>query len=76
MTTQDEREFLHRIATPLGTALFLVDLLLDNMQSRKDCDPTELKHLGNALKALDEIRHLLSSRRDVLIRLGDSGDPG
>lgn len=69
----DEREFLHNLASPLSTALFLVDALLDSVQKRATGDPGELEQVIKIYKSLDKIKNLLKDRREELIKRGVSG---
>ena len=66
----DEREFLHDLATPIGTALFLVDCMMDRMQSRADVCEDERVELTKIYEALRKITKMLHNRREVLISRG------
>ena len=66
----DEREFLHDIATPLGTAMLLADSLLEEIQERKEADPDDVMRLGEIYKALNHLQELLVGRREILIKRG------
>ncbi len=55
-----EREFLHDISTPVATALFLIDSLLDNSSEVQD---DKLKKLQIKL---EEIKVHIESRRNDL----------
>lgn len=66
----DEREFLHDVATPLGTAMFLTDSALEDIQARPDADPDDIMRLGKIFQALEQIKMLLSERREFLIKRG------
>ena len=69
----EEREFLHDVSGPLGTVIFLVDSLLENMQSRADANPTELMQLTDVFRELQKVKQILHDRRAVLIKKGVSG---
>lgn len=72
----DEREFLHALATPLGTAVFLVDAVLDAIQSKAGSDPDEVVQITQIYDALERMKKLLQERREVLIKRGvPSGRP-
>ena len=66
----DEREFLHDLATPIGTALFLADCMMDRLQSRLDVDPEEKTELTKIYEALEKITKMLYQRREILIARG------
>lgn len=66
----DERQFLHDIAGPIGTAMFLLDATLDTTQNRVDADPDEIAQLGQVYQALEKVKKLLQERREVLIKRG------
>jgi hypothetical protein len=66
----DERTFLHDLASPLGTAMFLTDSVLDGVQSRPGVDPDELMQLGQIFEALEKMKKMLQDRREILIKRG------
>lgn len=66
----DEREFLHDLATPISTALFLADCVLDRLQSRSDVDQEDRAELTKIYEALEKVTQLLEKRREVLIARG------
>ena len=66
----DEREFLHSLASPIGTAFFLADSLLDNMQNCHETNPNELMQAVQIFEALETIKKLLIQRRELLIKRG------
>lgn len=68
----DERKFLHDLATPLGAAILLTDSMLDDVQNRPGTDPDDLMRLGEIYKALDKINTQLKQRRQILISRGTS----
>ena len=70
MSNNDERKFLHDLASPLTSAMFLADILLDNMQAKPNCVPEELSQVQQIYKAMEKIQHMLQSRREILIAGG------
>lgn len=66
----DEREFLHDLASPIGTAIFLVDAALDNMQSRADANSDDVMQLVDAYQALEKVKKILQERREILVKRG------
>lgn len=66
----DEREFLHNLASPLSTAIFLVDAALDNIQSRPEANADDVMQLVDAYQALERVKMLLQERREILIKRG------
>ena len=42
MSDTNERKFLHDIASPIGTALFLLDMTVEDMAKRPGVDAGEL----------------------------------
>lgn len=66
----DEREFLHDMATPLGTAMLLTDSILEDFQGRDGNDPDDLMRLKEIFQSLEKLNVMLSKRREVLIARG------
>ena len=70
MVDGNERKFLHDIASPLGTAIFLLDMTLEDMAKRPGIDPMELDQVKQAYQSLKQTQTMLEARREVLIKLG------
>jgi hypothetical protein len=66
----DEREFLHDLASPIATALFITDAVLEGIQARSHTDPEELIQVKQLYDALEKARSLLHERRETLIKRG------
>lgn len=66
----DEREFLHALATPLGTAMLLADSILEEVQERKDVEPDDVMRLSEIYQALEKLNILLVERKELLIKRG------
>jgi hypothetical protein len=66
----DEREFLHDIASPIGTAILLGDSLLEDFQNRSTTDPDDLTRLVGIFQSLEKIQGLLEERRATLVNRG------
>ncbi len=68
-----ERKFLHDIASPVGTALFVLDMLLENMNSRKDASPEELTQAQQISDLLAQIKKAIENRRATIIQQEATG---
>lgn len=66
----DERDFLHNLATPLATAYMAIDVALEMMRARKDADKEELEQLTSAFEALEKLNSMVIHRREILIKPG------
>lgn len=66
----DERAFLHDLASPIGAALFLADMILDGMQSRPGVDQDELQQVLKLHQSLERVKKCLAERREILIQRG------
>ena len=69
-TEATERTFIHDLASPLSTAIFLLDMVVEDLQSRQGGVPEELTGVVKAYSALERIRTLLSERCAFLIGQG------
>ncbi len=70
MNDSNERKFLHDIASPLGAAIFLLDMTVEDMVKRTGANPEELNQIKQAFDSLKQIQALLEAKRDALIKLG------
>ncbi len=67
----DERQFLHDLASPLGTAVFLLDIVIEDLKARLGAaDSEELKHLATIHQQMERMRQMLGARRQLLIDRG------
>lgn len=66
----DERQFLHDLASPLGTALFVADALLESLQGKTGRSAGDLLQAGEIYQALMQLKKLLEERRQILIKRG------
>jgi hypothetical protein len=64
----EERKFLHDIASPVGAAIFVLDMVLDSMKSRADANPDELTQTQQVFDLLDKIKNAIEERRKILIQ--------
>lgn len=71
--TREERAFLHEIASPLGSAVLMLDIVIESARSRPESEKT-LKELKMTQKALERMKELLQSRREILIQRGSKND--
>ena len=69
---KEERKFLHDISSPVGTALFILDSILDPNQ-RVVMNPGDLKQLKNAYESLLKTKDMIQERRRILIEKQDQG---
>lgn len=69
---EDERKFLHDLANPLSTALFLVDVVLESFQIHPDLNQDELHQLRQLFESLDKVKNLIQDRREFLIKRGST----
>ena len=71
MTNQsEERKFLHDIASPVGTGLFMMDGMLERMSQEPGTDPKLLAQLKRIYETFDKMRLMIQDRRSVLIEAG------
>ena len=63
----DEKSFLHDLASPLGTAMLLTQSVLDNLQSQSTIQPDDIDGLNEAYNALKEIKEMLQNRRSIVL---------
>lgn len=73
MNETDEKKFLHDLANPVSTALFLVDVVLESFQNRPDLNQDELLQLQEICHSLDKVKDLIQDRREFLEKRGASG---
>jgi hypothetical protein len=66
----DEREFLHDLASPLGTALYIADAILDSQGERGEEGLPEFEELKQLFCALQKMKTKMAERRETLIRRG------
>lgn len=69
---RDERKFLHDIASPIGTALFLIDGAIDTFKAIEGIPPDDLAQLQLILDSLMRVKDMMQARRKVLIDLEDT----
>ena len=67
---QEERAFLHDIATPIGTSALIVDLLTERMKELGNRDE-ELAQLDILQKSLERLTVLIRDRRQVVIKMSE-----
>ena len=49
----EERKFLHDVAGPVGTAIFLLDILLESMNERADMNADDLAQVKQVFQTLE-----------------------
>ncbi len=69
---REERKYMHDVATPLGVAVFLVDAVLEDLQSQ-GVSQDSLAQLNKIRDALNKVTAMLHQRREVLIKRGGTG---
>ncbi|MEW6055486.1 MAG: hypothetical protein AB1540_02645 [Bdellovibrionota bacterium] len=70
MIETEERKFLHDIASPVGTAIFVLDMVLDSMKNRPNANPDELAQAQQVFDVLGQIKKKIEERRQILIQQG------
>jgi hypothetical protein len=60
----EERELLHDLSTPLSTAIFLTDALAALLKDH--CSHDAMSHILRISAALDKMKKLIESRREIL----------
>jgi signal transduction histidine kinase len=66
-----ERQFIHDIANPLSSALFVLDMLTEELRIGQKIPQDKLELLQRARDSLHRIRALVDTRRNVLRDEGD-----
>lgn len=67
---QAERTFLHDLASPLSTAIFVAESLIEGAQGRTPLEPEEVEQTEQLLKSLLKVADLLDARRQILVAAG------
>ncbi|MGZ3686868.1 MAG: hypothetical protein ACXWPM_04195 [Bdellovibrionota bacterium] len=62
----EEKAFLHDIASPIGSALFIADMLLENLEKRAAEDPQSADLARKLLLSLTKVTELIEARRAAL----------
>ncbi len=72
----DERKFLHEIANPLAAALFIADILLEDVKNEEQelARDTLVAKLEQVNGSLERLRELLKNRRALLISRTTGGE--
>lgn len=63
-----ERKFLHDIATPLATAIFILETLKEDLVIAHGKDSPVVEMLGELEKAMAKSRDLLTERRHEILQ--------
>ena len=58
----DERKFLHDVANPLGTAMFVMDSVLDDLKSHVNPDQDAILQLIQIQASLEKIKIILQKK--------------
>ncbi len=69
MNENPERKFLHDIASPLGTALFLQDLIVETLEERQGVNQRELTQARQLLEVLRQMKGMVEARRSEVTAL-------
>jgi hypothetical protein len=73
----DQRKFLHDIANPLATVIFLVDSITHACKNANPpVDPKIVDRLGKAAASLERMKVMLQDRRSALISAGETAAAG
>lgn len=68
----DERKFLHDIATPTCTAIFVIDTLLDDVKNRPNAKQEEIEQLKQIFNSLEKIKKAIEARKEKIKRFAKS----
>jgi len=63
-----ERKFLHDLSSPLATALFLADVLAENLPAGSTLSTEDAQQLKTLLAELERVKTLIQKRRETLIQ--------
>lgn len=66
----NERNFLHDMASPMGTVIFLIDAVIDDATTNGKIDKENLALLEKVQEQLERLKEMLDNRRQVLIQQG------
>lgn len=66
MQKSDEREFLHTIATPLGTAILLADSLKEGSTMQNQVSAEMTAQLDSLIKTLEVMRQAVRARQESI----------
>jgi hypothetical protein len=72
MANTDERKFIHDIASPLGSAIFILDMALETMKSTANSNSEEWVQIQQVADILSQLKKKLEDRRELLISKTDS----
>ncbi len=64
---KEERAFLHDLASPLSTLLFLLDIIMADIKKKSGETAPELEKIKQSLELVDRIKKLLEQRRETVI---------
>lgn len=65
---KSERKFLHDISSPLGTALFISDVLAESLTVGSPLSEEDLQQIKTILSELDRVKNMIQKRREILIQ--------
>ncbi len=67
---QEERKFLHDVANPIATAIFVLDGFIEDLGELPDSPNRSmlLEQITSVAESLDQARKHLAERREILIR--------
>lgn len=63
-----ERQFLHDLASPLGTAMLLTEIIKEDIQKGIQNVAEGVENLESIYKALEKIKFLIHERREILMK--------
>jgi hypothetical protein len=63
----NERVFLHDIASPLGAAMFIMDSVIDDLKDRPIPDEEAIQQLVQVQQALEKLKLILQNRKQTLV---------
>lgn len=62
-----EKDFIHDLSTPLGTAILVLDSLLEGMKENPSIELQDVERLKTVYSMLDRLKNLVHSRRETLM---------
>jgi hypothetical protein len=74
VTETPEIKFLHDISSPVSTAIFVMDMVLDNMKKRPEVNSEELAQTQQVFSLLDQIKKSIEERRQEIMRQIHEGE--
>ncbi len=65
--SSEERKFLHDIVSPLATAIFLLDIVREDLKSTESMAPGVIAQTTQLATTLAKMKGMIEARREVLM---------